>query len=429
MQPTPNCLPLPQNHERLARRIEEFSAAARPGRLSIALQLGGDPLFLHYDGPGSLRISDSARHSEVAAGCFAKALTASLLAEAVNARPVKWAWQVNDVLEVRGAAASNLAGITFSHLLNHTHGLDASTIESVPRTSGGFIDATALCEQLSTNPLSRPGELYSYSNAGAWLAGAALEHLTGTPYSRLLSASPCLASSDIVWSSPPSLLCPATGGSLALTLAQWLSFAQVHASSAPGSPDPAARGLAALRSSQVPLPGWSPAERAACLGWKCYGEGWFGHTSNTTTSSAILRFHPDDHLAICMSATTDIALFAFSCLFRDYFPELKYLKFPRRLTPKERESLRPEPYTGLYVQAKTQIEIAATEDGRLSFAIASDDPQLRAPPQILQAADNDIFFCDGRRTPEFSFLQFISAPHSSAPFSHIWNGKHLWRRQ
>lgn len=427
MQPSPISKHLPQKYERLARRLEEFSSAARPGQLSLAMRLDGDPLFLTYDGPGTLETVDRARCPRVPAACLAKPITATLLAGAGSALRLDWNSRIDDVLEFGGPARSHLAGVTFCQLLNHTHGLDASMIEAVPRTREGFIDAAALCAQLATKPLSAPGELYSYSSAGAWLAGAALERLTGELYSCLLSASPYVASSGGPQVGQPSSVCPATGGSLELTLAQWLSFAELHASSSPLSHDPLSQSLASLRSSQAPLPGWSPSEQAACLGWKYYGEGWFGHTANTATSTAFLRFNPADHMAIVMSATSEIALFAFSCLFRDYFPELKSLKFPRRLTAKESESLRPESYAGTYAQAKTRILIARTDAGRLSFAVAADDPGLRASEQLLQAAESDIFLPDVKRPPDFPFIQFLRSPHCDS-FTHIWNGKQLWRR-
>ncbi len=414
--------------DRLAHRLEELRATARPGHLSLALSLGGVSLFLEYRGPGSLRVVAGADTRLASAGCFSKPLTASLLADVVGAGQVDWSTQVNEVLRVRGEAAARLTGITFSHLLNHTHGLDASRIETVPRKSHGLIDETALCEGLAPRALSDPGELYSYGNAGSWLAGAALEQLTSRPYSHLLSSSPYAVSSPLSQPAAPESLCPATGGFLELTTAQWLAFAEIHASSAPPPrQSPAGRGLAALRSSLVSLPGWSPAERAACLGWKYYGEGWFGHTSNTIGSVSFLRFHPGDRIAIVMSATSDIALFAFSCLFRDLFPELKSLKFPRRLTASESASLQSNSYVGIYAQAKTQIEIARTDGGRLSFAVTAHDPALSSLPQLLDAAQDHIFFPDGKRAPEFPFVQFLPNPDHGS-FSHIWNGKHLWRR-
>lgn len=421
MRPAPIGSHLPRKHERLAQRLEELGAAARPGRLCLAMRLQDEPLFLEYDGPGTLRVRDGAHAAPITASCLAKPLTATLLADAVSEGRVDWESPVATVLEARGNARNTLARITFRHLLDHTHGLDASLLETVPRTAHGFIDGAALCAQLAVSPLSAPGELYSYGNAGAWLAGAALEHLTGKSYRRLLWECHRIALREVLASpDPPPPLCPATGGGLALPLADWLSFAQLHASSD--------RSLAALRSSQAPLPGWSPSERAACLGWKYYGEGWFGHTANTATAIAFLRFHPADGIAIVMSATSDIALFAFSCLFRDYFPELKSLKFPRRLTAAERTSLRPESYVGAYAQARTRIQIAMTDAGRLSFTVDSDDPQSRVAAQILQPAENDIFFAEGKRTPEFPFIQLLRCRHSDS-FDHAWNGKQLWRRQ
>jgi CubicO group peptidase (beta-lactamase class C family) len=427
MNPALNDLGLPQTHESLACRLEEFGAAARPGRLSLALQLGRAPVFLDYEGPGTLRRIDGARCPQVLAGCLAKPLTASVLARAVSTGQIGWAAPINDVLSMRGAAADALRGTTFSHLMNHTHGLDASMIETVPRTPSGFIDTAALCDQLAPNPLGAPGELYSYSNAGAWLAAAALERLTTTSYSRLLAESSYVLPSDMQ-SDPSPGPCPATGGSLTLTTPRWLSFTAVHAEASPLSLDPVARSLASLRSSRVSLPGWSPSEQAACLGWKYYGEGWFGHTANMPNSIAFLRFNPGDRISIVMFATSDIAIFAFSCLFREYFPELKTLKSPRRLTSSESESLQHDLYVGAYAQAKTQIVIERTDEGHLSLAIASEDPDMRAPPQVLRAADNDIFFPVGKRTSAIPFIQFLRPPQGHS-FAYVWNGRYLWKRR
>lgn len=419
---------LPQGHGHFGRRLEEFRSARCPGRLSLALRLGGDPLLLEYEGPGTLRKVDSTESSPVLAGCFAKPLTASLVADAVSAGQVDWSTPIQEVLGARGTVADRLTGITLLHLLNHTHGLDASLVETVPRTPGGFIDEVALCEDLPVRGLSAPGELYSYSNMGAWLAAAALERLTVTPYTQLLAASPYIVSGDALPAHSSGPWCPSSGGTQALTAAQWLSFAELHADSGPRNCDsPASRALASLRASTVALPGWSPAEQAACVGWKYYGEGWFGHTANTTSSVSYLRFNPDDRVAIVMSATNDIAMFAFSSLFRDYLPELKGLKFPRRLRPGEQASLQIDSYVGIYVQSKTQIEIAKTADGRLSFAVHSDNSSLRVPPQLLDAAENGIFFPHGKRAAELPFIQFLCAPGGDF-FSHVWNGKYLWRR-
>lgn len=413
--------------ETLAYRLEEFSSAARPGRLSLALQLDGNPLFLDYQGPGTLRTDEDAGHARVPTGCLAKPLTASLVAAAVCSRQVDWASPINQLLGLLGPERSGLAGITLYHLLTHTHGLDASMIEAVPRTPHAFIDTAALTQQLATQPLGAPGELYSYSNAGYWLAAAALEQVARAPYACLLSAIPCFASSKIVPTDDSSSVCPATGGSLALTTAQWLSFLEIHARAGSMSAEPTARSLASLRNSRVALPGWSAAEQAACLGWKYYGEEWFGHTADLPNTVTSLRFNPRDRTAIVMSASREIAPFAFSCLFRDYLPEVTNPTFPRRLTPTECNSLQPDAYVGIYAQARTRVEITANNDGRLLFAVTSEDPALCTHPQTLKPAENDIFFPEGKRHPEFLLIQFLSLSRHGS-FTHIWNGMHLWRR-
>lgn len=426
MQADATTVNLPAKHQSLLRRLDEFKLSARPGHLSLALLADDEPVFLEYEGPASLQEVEAAHSSCVQAGCFAKPVTASLLADAVEAGHVDWATPIGEVVGAGEVVADRLAGISLFHLLTHTHGLDASSVEEVPRTQG-LIDAKALCEQLPTRSLSAPGELYSYGNAGAWLAGAALERLAGAPYSELVAASPYIAIGVAPGHSPPSM-CPATGGNLALTAAQWLSFTRLHMSSSPSAAgSPTVRHFAPLVSSPVPLPGWSPTEQAACLGWKCYGDGWFGHTSTTATSIAFLRFNPTGRIALVLSATTELAPFAFSFLFRDSLPELKKVKFPRLLMRSERESPPLDRYIGTYTQSKTRIGITGTHEGWLSFCVESDDPSSRVPAHTPTAAENDIFFPDGRRAPDFPFIQFLrSAGDRSC--NYIWNGKHLWRR-
>lgn len=71
-----------------ANRLEEFISAARPGRLSLAVQLDGDPVFLEYEGPGLVRKVDGAGHPWESGGCLAKPITACLVAAAACSRQI-----------------------------------------------------------------------------------------------------------------------------------------------------------------------------------------------------------------------------------------------------------------------------------------------------------------------------------------------------
>src|SRR5690606_41457828 len=67
--------------------------------------------------------------------------------------------------------------LTFRHLLEHTHGLDDSGLPPAPRRADGRIDVGRLLACLEGRRIAVPGEVYSYSNAGAVLVAAALEAL------------------------------------------------------------------------------------------------------------------------------------------------------------------------------------------------------------------------------------------------------------
>src|SRR5215211_7681117 len=68
-------------------------------------------------------------------------------------------------------------GITLRHLLSHSSGLDCE----LPAGLWGV----ASLDELDVSSLGRwvgPGELWSYSNAGFWLAGAAIERASGRAF-------------------------------------------------------------------------------------------------------------------------------------------------------------------------------------------------------------------------------------------------------
>src|SRR5690606_20512573 len=72
-------------------------------------------------------------------------------------------------------------GIMLKHLLEHTHGLDDSDLACVP-LQAGRIDLESLVEQLATRRFAAPGAVYSYSNAGPWIAASILERMHARPF-------------------------------------------------------------------------------------------------------------------------------------------------------------------------------------------------------------------------------------------------------
>jgi len=122
-----------------------------------------------------LTVASGNAHRPILAGCLAKLLTASLVTEAVADGHLHWSDAIDDVLPSKHPSRRKLAGVTVRHLVEHTHGLDESSMARVPRRTDGFIDAAGLCEGLGARSICSPGALYSYGSVGGWLAGAALE--------------------------------------------------------------------------------------------------------------------------------------------------------------------------------------------------------------------------------------------------------------
>ena len=167
-------------------------------------------------------------HRPILAGCLAKLLTASLVTEAVADGHLHLSDAIDDVLPSKHPSRRKLAGVTVRHLLEHTHGLDESSLQRVPRRTDGFIDAVGLCDGLAARSIASPGALYSYGSVGGWLAGAALESVYRKRYAQLLDERDLLCPAAPGEQVPAETICPATGADLQLTGAQWLAFVHLH---------------------------------------------------------------------------------------------------------------------------------------------------------------------------------------------------------
>jgi hypothetical protein len=368
------------------------------------------------DGGGDAR---SPGDAAVTAGCLAKLLTTSLMSEAVAAGHVSWGDLATDVLPCGARGRQLLTGITIRHLLDHSHGLDASVIGVVPYTADGFIDVEALCGEIDPQPLSSPGQMYSYCHVGAWLAGAALESIHGIRYGSQLCQRQLVA---IDPSREVARVCPATGADLTLTVSEWLSFAE--------------RCVGQLQQTggalpeQTKLPGWHPNERSIWRGWKHYGEGWLGHNANLPECSAILRINAREELAIILSAhKASGAAFAAAGIFGELLPEFRSLRPPRLLKPELTSALRLNQHIGRYKQARATVEITMDADGALRLGIIERTSDRKSPPPCrLRPAEGGVFLAESGGGAEFLFVQFI-ADETSAASAYLWNGRQLWRRE
>ncbi|WP_313917196.1 serine hydrolase domain-containing protein [Tahibacter sp.] len=407
-----------RDEQTLRGRLEEIVRRKGLQEVCVGVAVDGRELTLSAGAAeGGGVDATAASDVPVAAGCLAKSLTATLVDEAVTAGRVGWTDAVADMLARDTHSRRHLAGITVRHLLDHAHGLDASTVHGVPRTDDGFIDVERLCGALGPQALFTPGRMYSYSHVGAWLAGAVLESVGGVRYVTQLRERQliCDASYD-----ESGAICPATGAALTLTLAQWLGFAQ--------------RCLSQLQPRQdgsrdvMALPGWHPTERSIWRGWKCYGDGWLGHNANLSDRSAMLRINPGEQLAIVVSASeANGAVFAASGVFGDLLPEFRNLRPPRLLKADEVAGLSVHDHVGRYVQARTAVDVTLDAQGVLQLQVGERD-QETGPASRLRAADRGVFVAESRGNPEFQFVQFIAHDASSGS-AYLWNGRQIWRRE
>ncbi|MEX1830111.1 serine hydrolase [Luteibacter sp. CQ10] len=352
---------------------------------------------------------------EVVAGCLAKMLTGMLVEEAVAAGRIDWTDTLPHVLAHHGEqTTARLSGITVGQLLDHTHGLDVSRLAGVPLDDAGYVDVFALCENVSRRPLHAAGGMYSYGHVGAWLAAAVLEQVRGMPYTTMLAERGFAGEAASV---QRSAICPATGGDLSLGMERWLAFAReaIHRHrEAPSSP--------------IGLPGWHPSERAVCRGWKCYGDGWMGHNANLTTSSAILRIHPEMN-AIVLVATDDAngAAVAASAVFGEILPEFYTMRPPRLMKAADVDVASVARHVGRYVQAQGEVEVTLDEQGVLYLRPTFAGDATVFPPRRLRPAEQGLFLSESGGNAQFLFVQFVpdGASNDSA---FLWNGKQVWRR-
>lgn len=410
--------------ERLAAA---FAARARPVEVAVGVAAGGRTAIA-CTGSATLR-----------AGCLTKLFTAALARGSCTAGRLALEAQIGPIL---APGAKRLVGITLRQLLEHTHGLDDSLLEAVPRRGDGCIDAPRLVASVTAAaPIARPGSLYSYSNAGAWLTAAVLERVTGEPYDRLLGAliepldaavaaphgpapaSPGPAPSALA---APKGICPATGGSLTVGLPAMLEFLRRHAPSA------AAAGLedGSRASPIVPLPGWHALERGVHVGWKYHGGGWFGHQSVWPRASALVRVQPCAGLALVVASGELPAAVATAKLFGDRLPELASLEIPRPLDETRVRALDPQRYEGVYRCARRLVLIARQDNGDLTMRTGrlGTDGVAREPSvcTALRAAEGDVFFAETPLPGGFSYVQFVSP--CADGFRHLWNGRSLLRK-
>jgi len=418
----------PRDSHELARHLAGATIGGRGSdRVSVGILVGNERFFASKGDHG---VVTSTGDDPIVLGCLTKVFTATLVAEVIARHSTSPQHDAATLLEQSDSCAPSLRRIRLHDLLNHTHGLDASLLQTLPRRADGFIDPRALWEALSAVPqLSAPGELYSYGNAGAWLSAAILEQLTRRKYYELFLER---LVQPLGLTSVRNLdvdTCPARGNRITMSIYDVLTFLHLHlrhdGARIDHSPHFSAN-LASMRSDPFPLPGWSPSECASCEGWKSYGSECFGHNAISHRYLALVRIHPATQTAIVFaggSYTTFVRLFS------SVLPEFRNLRPPRLLPAEALTTLDIERYTGTYRTGALALKI-----GRIDTTLTCDLTPMAKHPRAhsgestpLIAASDDVFFPRVSCGPELPYLQFI-VPRNDEKFEYLWNGKYVWRR-
>ena len=401
---------------------------ANRGGVAVAVVQGESRLYASAGGDAGF-----SRHTPVVVGCLAKCLTAALLAEAAASARIRMHDEIAELIALRSSRVRRtLGGIRVAHLLNHTHGLDGSAIdtERMPRRADGRVDMDVLCAEVAAVPrIAVPGETYSYGGVGYWLAAGLLEQLHQRAYGEVLqdwlreSAGLEMASRL-----PAGDICPAWGRRLALSAADLLEFLRLQLTKqdegAPG-------GLELMRQGRVDMPGWGPWQKAAVSGWNVYGDEWFGHNGNRDHTGIALRFHATEALAIVVTAERETDCFAaLGRLFGDVLEEFSrdYVRFPRPVSAQARRSGSGDAVIGCYENAGSRIRIAASQRVGFYRMTVSSRGAVSAPTgaSYLRPAENGVFM-NIPMTADFPFVQFVGNVAIDERPGFLWNGRELWK--
>jgi hypothetical protein len=365
-------------------------------------------------------------------GCLAKPLTASLVSEGIAGGLFGLDQAASNLLPPpEKGGLDPFRGVSIRHLLNHTHGLDLSALREVPRREDGFIDIQSLRSVAARyRRLSDPGELYSYSNSGSWIAAAILEEHFRIRYdeillTRLLGPLGIRPQSDLT---STAAFCPAVGGSLTLAVDELLMILRWCMTGEDANAN-LAIGRGVMPGTPIALPGLS-IEHGVCLGWKYYGDGWFGHNALLIATSVVVRFHLQEQIGIVVTADNRSAAVTLARVFGRMLPEFRDFKLPRPLFGSELRHSELEAIVGNYANGDILALITCDGCTRLSLEIVEKGTEKKSPAFIrtnLQPCTQGAFMLEPNAMIFGTWVQFISL--SAIGYQYLWNGKELFRRE
>jgi CubicO group peptidase (beta-lactamase class C family) len=290
--------------------------------------------------------------------------------------------------------------ITVRHLLTHTGGFEGDIWAG---TTAGDDALQRFVEDLVARAPqhARPGEMYSYCNAGFGVLGRVVEVMRNTSYAGALrrylavplgikelafSADEALGFRTAIghdrmgpeatqeplkiWAvMPPSN--PAAGNQLAMSARALIAFAQMHLSDgeAPdGTRVLSAASAQAMRQGHVDHPAAIGAASGSGLGWMLPARpGLVEHGGDTIGVAALLRMAPEHGVAIAMLTNGGHAGGLIDDLLEPLLGELAHVTHAPALPspPAAAQVTEPRRYLGCYQTRQSLLEVALDDHGHL----------------------------------------------------------------
>jgi CubicO group peptidase (beta-lactamase class C family) len=413
----------------IQRRLDALARQHHVPGAALAVSRG-DELLEFATGVISTRTGVAATTDTVfQIGSNTKLMTTTLIMQLVEAGRVDLDTPVRRYVPSLELAEPGVADeITLRHLLTHTSGIEGDYFAEFGRGD----DATArYVDSLATVGLiHRPGQLWSYCNAGFVLAGYVVEQLTGQPFWAVLRERICeplgldsvtaLAEEMIarrcavghrpgpggVPMVPPVVIMgmasvPA-GSRVVSTAADLAAFARMHLGdgTAPdGTRLLSAASVAAMQEAQAARPTSTVAPTAQGLGWVLAdwsGRRVLGHGGGTIGQTSFLQAIPDRDLVVALLTNSAGGERLWRPLGRWLFETLADVPMPAVPRPADpAPELRLADYAGTYERLGARYEVAV-EDGQLVLraeflGALAELAGTTQPPARLRAVTGEAF--------------------------------------
>lgn len=354
-------------------------------------------------------------------GCMSSLFMATLILLAADEGRLSLKDQIALHLPIaNGQRKAALTDITVRHLLNHTHGLDESRAFPVPIRSDGRVDVELLCSRLTDSPpLFSPGSVCFQAASGPFLTAAILEHIFDCTFEELLAVKllqplGLAARRDV-------------DGLLVLSAQDLLRIAVWHLSeysegSCTSHPSPI---FAEMYRDLVPVSGYH-LEQGAGLGWRWYGQEWFGQVAITDSTSAVVRLQRAEKTAFAVTCSGTNATRVVAALFGASLPDFALSAIPKRLSANDLETIDLQQYTGTYTNAATSLVIYTDSDTSLGMRIRDRLDDGIAWEGRLHPYTHELLRMSSDLSGDQGFIHFSHV--AAKRFAYLHTGRELYRR-